>query len=61
MKFINPIATVGDKKFANCARIRPVKIDRFAPIILFVTLREIMIGENADVISVWTEVVVNDI
>jgi len=61
VKFVYPVATVRDEEFAHRARVRPIKVDRFAPIIFFVALGEVMVGKHANVISVGAEMVVNDV
>ena len=60
MKFLDPVASVGNEKFADRTRIRPVKVNRLAPVVLVLS-GEIMIGKDANIISVWAEVVVNNI
>src|SRR5262249_9925599 len=60
MKFVDPVATVSDEKFADRVGFWAVKINRLAPIV-FEAGVEIMIGESANVVAVRTEVVVNDV
>ena len=60
MELVDPVATVGHKKFAHWARVRPVEINRVAPIIL-VLASQIIVGINAEIISVRAEVVINNI
>ena len=60
MKFVDPVTAVSDEKFADRVGFWAVKINRLAPIV-FEAGVEIMIGENANVIAVRTEVVVNDV
>ena len=61
MKFIDPIAPIGNKKFTDLLGIGPVKVNRFTPVVLLVTGGEKMVGKNADVISIRPEMVVNDV
>src|SRR5207248_642135 len=60
MKFIDPITRVADEKFAHRPRVLAVKIERLAPF-AFVAVGEIILGKNSQIISVRTEVIVNDI
>ena len=61
MKFLNPIATVSDKELAHRTRVRSVKINRFTPIVFFVARGEVVFGKRADIVSIRTEVVINNI
>src|SRR6266566_9910021 len=60
MEFVDPVATVGDEKFAYWSRICSIEINRVAPVI-FVLARQIIVGVNAKIIAVGAEVVVNHI
>ena len=60
MKFIDPVAAVGDEKLAHRSGVRSVEIDRIAPIVL-VSVGKIIVGKNPQIISVRAEVVVNDV
>ena len=60
VKLFDPVAPVGDEKFANRPRVRSVEIDRIAPIVCVPT-PQIIVGVDAEIISVGAEVVVNDI
>src|SRR6266568_4664789 len=60
VKFLNPVTPIGNEKLADRTRVRPVKVNRLAPVV-FVLGGEIIIRENADVISIRAEVVVNNI
>src|ERR1700756_3487434 len=41
VKLLDPVARVGDKKFAHRPRVRAVEIERFSPV-RRVTIREVM-------------------
>ena len=60
MEFFNPIAAIGDEKFADRSRIWSIEIDRVAPIVFFFT-GQIIVGINAEIISIGAEVVVNHV
>ena len=60
VKLFDPIAPVGDEKLADRPRIRSVEIDGITPIVR-IPAPEIMIGEDAEIIPVGAEVVVNDV
>jgi len=60
MKFIDPVAGVGDEELTDRPGVLAVKVDRIAPIV-FVALGEIIFGINPQVISVRSEMVVNDV
>jgi len=61
MKLVDPVTTVANEELADRAGIRSVKINRFTLIVVFVTPGEVMIGENSDVVSVRTEMIVNNV
>ena len=60
LKFLNPVTPVRDEEFPDWSRVRSIKIDRIPP---FVSLfaNQIIIRKNTEIISVGSEVVVNDI
>ena len=60
MKFLNPISSVRNEKFADRSRIWPVEIDRVAPFVFLLT-NQIIIGKNPEIIPVRPEVVIDDI
>src|SRR5207244_751382 len=60
MKLLDPVAAVGDKKFAHRTRIRSVEINRITPIV-FVFTSQIIIGVDAEIIPVGSKMVVNNI
>ena len=60
MKFINPVTGVGDEIFAHRPGVRPVEIDRGAPIGR-VTVSEVILGEFPQVISIRPQMVVDNI
>ena len=60
MKFLDPITAVGDEEFADWCRIRTVEINHVAPFVSFPP-NQIIVGINAQIISVWSEMVVNDV
>src|SRR4029077_13979263 len=57
MKFIDPVATIGDEKFTHRTGVRSVEIDRIAPIIL-VLASQIIVGINAEIIPVRAKMIV---
>src|SRR5437016_14197302 len=60
MKLFDPITGIGNEELADRAGVRPVEIDRLAPLV-FVALGEIAVGKPLQVIPVRAEVVVDDV
>lgn len=60
VEFIDPVAGVGEKKFAHRAGVPAVEIDGLAPLVL-VTVREVVLGEPLQETAVRPHVVVNHI
>ena len=60
MKFRDPVASIGNEKLADRTRVRPIKVNRFAPVV-FVLSGEIMIRKDANIISVRAKVIVNNV
>ena len=60
MKFFDPITAVCDEKFANWSRIWTVEINYVPPFVSF-TGNQIVVAIYAKLISVWPEVVINDV
>src|SRR5690242_16887337 len=57
--FINPIGTVGYKKFAHWSRTFSVEINTLTPLVLLT--RHVIIGEGAKIIPIGAEMVVNNV
>ena len=47
MKFLDPVASVGDEKFANRSAIFSVEIDRVAPFVFALAI-DVIVGINAE-------------
>src|SRR5215471_18224785 len=60
MKFLDPVAGVGDEKLANEVGAGSVEVDGLAPLV-FVTSGEVVVRELFEIVAVGTEVVVNDV
>src|SRR5262249_28566555 len=60
MKFVDPVTGIGYVEFADRFRIRSVEIDRVTPVVV-VLGREIIFRENAEIISVRPEVVIDHV
>ena len=60
MILVDPITRIGDKKLAHWASIGTVEIDRLTPIV-DVTVSEISRGEQVEIVSVWTEMIIDDV
>src|SRR4029450_12093930 len=54
VELFDPIATIGDEKFADRSRICSIEINRVAPIVFFFT-SQIIVGINPEIISVRAE------
>ena len=60
MKFLDPVASIGDEKLTDRCRIRAVEIDRVAPFI-FISASQIIVRKSTQIISLRTEVVIDDV
>jgi hypothetical protein len=60
MKFRDPVTSIGDEELADRSRIRVIEIDRVAPFI-FISANQIIVGKSAEIISIRSKVVVDDI
>src|SRR3954470_5793845 len=60
MKFLDPITPIGHEKFAHWFGVFPVEIDHIAPFMSFAA-DQIIVGKNSEIISVGSEVVINDV
>ena len=60
VEFVHPVTAVADVKLANWLRIRSVEINGVAPV-GFLFADEVIVRINRQVISVRSEMVVNDI
>src|SRR5437764_6145 len=60
MILVDPIARIGDEEFARRAGIGTVEIDRLTPFVV-VPIGEIGLREQFEIISVWAEMVVDDV
>jgi hypothetical protein len=60
VKFFNPVTSIGDEELADRPRIRPIEIDRIAPFI-FVSANQIIVGKSAEIISIRSKVVIDDV
>ncbi len=60
MEFLDPVARVADEKLAHRPGVWAVEVQGRAPI-GFVAVSRVVVGENAEVISFRSKMVVNDI
>ena len=60
MKFVDPVAGIGDDELAHRRGIRAVEVDRLAPFV-FVSIGEVVVGELREVVAVRAEVVVDHV
>src|SRR5437879_4486791 len=60
MKFLDPVASIGDKELADWPAVFPIEINRIAPFVFALAI-DVIVGVNAEIISVGSEVIVNDI
>ena len=59
-KFLNPVLCVFDKEVADGLCMRAIKIKRVAPFV-FISFREPVIAELRQIVSVRSNVIVNNI
>ena len=57
-KFLDPVAAVGDEKFADRPGVFAIEINRVAPLVTS-SVTEIIAREDAEIVSVGSEMVVN--
>src|SRR5262245_36074046 len=60
MKFLDPITRVGDEKLSHWPAVRSGKVDRYAPFV-FVAIGKIVRRKLLEIVSIRSEVVVNDV
>ena len=60
MKFLDPVASIGDEEFADWSAIFPIEINRIAPFVFALAI-DVIVRVNAEIISVGSEVIVNDV
>src|SRR5437868_14827724 len=60
MKFLDPVASIGNEELPDRPTIFPVEINRFTPFVFPLTIH-VIVGVNTEVISIRPEVVVDDV
>ena len=60
MEFVDPVGRVGDHEVAHADRVRPVEVERRAPLVL-VAVREVVVRILGKEIPGRAEVVVDDV
>ena len=60
VELLDPVARVGDEELADVLGVRPVEVDRLAPLGL-AAVREVVFGELAEVVAVRAEVVIDHV
>src|SRR5207344_2744429 len=60
MKFVDPVASVGDEELADRGRRRPIEVDGFTPFVL-IAIGKVVLGERSEIIAVRPEMIVDDV
>src|SRR5437763_16545734 len=60
MKFLDPVASIGDEEFPDRPAIFPVEINQFTPFVFPLTIH-VILGVNTELVSIRPEVVVDDV
>ena len=60
MKFLDPVAPIGDEEFADWPGIFPIEVNRIAPFVFALAI-DVIVGIHAEIISVGSEVIVNNV
>src|SRR5207248_8333067 len=60
MVFVDPVASIGEEKFAHRTGVIAIEIDRLTPFVI-VAVGEISCRERVEVVTVRTEMVVDDV
>src|SRR4029077_20957080 len=60
MKFLDPVPSIGNEELADWSAILPIEIDRIAPFVFALAI-DVIVGVNTEIISVGSEVIVNNI
>jgi hypothetical protein len=60
MKFLDPVASIGDEEFADWSGIFPIEVNRIAPFVFALAI-DVIVGVNAELISVGSEVILNNV
>src|SRR6266478_3240199 len=60
MKLLDPVASISDEKFADRSCVWSIEIDRVSPIV-FLLASQVIVGINAEIISIRAEVIIDNV